>query len=149
MQFTIPQHMQDQKAENIKRFPALAIGLTQEEIDRQTPGNRILALTSHQKDACRHLASEVNWHPMYIAECCPTARPALLQKYGDLQWGTHCLNWQEEHDLSVADLAAKYKAEFAKIADRLFLPLDRHSDGVAMSAHDNSNEKYPCEVSAW
>ena len=33
MQFTIPQHIQDQKAANLKRFPALVFHLTQEQIN--------------------------------------------------------------------------------------------------------------------
>lgn len=149
MQFTIPQHMQDQTAANIKRWPALEIGLTEEEVSTSTPGNKILSLTAHQKEACRQLATEINWHPMYVAECCCAARPALLPEFGDSQWEAHCHNWQNEHDLSVADLAAKYKIEFERVADRLFEPLDRHSDGVLMSAHDSTNEKYPCAVSDW
>lgn len=147
MQFTIPQHMQNQKAKNIDRWPALAIGLSAEEISNSTPGNKILSLTPHQKTACRQLAAEINWHPMYVAECCCAQRPALLSEFGDIHWESHCRNWQNEHDLSVADLAAKYKIEFEKVADRPFEPLDRHSDGVLMSAHDNTKEKYPCAVS--
>lgn len=148
MQFTIPQHMQDQKAENIKRFPALAIGLTAEEISPLTPGNKILSLTDHQKAACRLLSVEINWHPMYIAECCSASRPALLPNYGDSQWENNCLNWQKEHDLSVVDLAAKYKVEFERVGYRLFEPIDQHRDGVLMSAHD-TKENYPCAVAGW
>jgi hypothetical protein len=46
-------------------------------------------------------------------------------------------------------LAKKYEQEFVRVADRLFEPLDRHSDGVLMSTHDNTNEKYPCPVKDW
>jgi hypothetical protein len=141
--------MQDQKAKNIKRVPALEIDLTEEEIARLTPGNKIVGLTNHQKAACRALASEINWHPMYVAECCPASRPALLKSITDTNWESQCQEWQAEHDLSVPELAARYQVEFARIADRLFEPLDRHVDGVIMSAHDNTNEKYPCPVGEW
>jgi hypothetical protein len=149
MQFVIPQHMQDQKAKNIKRWPALAIELTAEEISRLTPGGKILALTSHQKAACRLLAAEIGWHPMYCGEVCPTQRPALLSRSGDSTWEAHCQAWQDEHDLPVPALATKYRLEFERVADRLFEPLDRHSDGVLMSTHDNTREKYPCAVAEW
>ncbi len=149
MQFTIPQHMQDQKSKNIQRFPALATDLTQDQIDWLTPGNKIAGLTEHQKEACRMLAAEINWHPMYIGECGPMDRPELLPRYGDAEWESRCQSWQNEHDLPVADLAAKYREEFSKYADRLFEPLDRHVDGVLMSAHDNTKEKYPCPVAEW
>ena len=107
-------------------------------------------MTAHQKEACRVLAAQINWHPMYIAECCPQSRPPLLSDYGtEKQWEIHCKNWQAEHDSSIDDLVEKYKAEFERISDRLFEPLDRHESGVTMSAHDNTDERYPCAPGAW
>lgn len=150
MQFTIPQHIQDQKAANLERFPALALDLTQVQIDELTHGQKISKITAHQKEACRVLASQINWHPMYIAECCPQSRPPLLCNYGtEKQWAIHCEKWQAEHDSSVESLVEKYKTEFERISDRLFEPLDRHESGVTMSVHDNTDKRYPCAPGAW
>lgn len=150
MQFTIPQHFQDQKAINLDRFPALGIDLTQEQIDQLVYGQKISGLTTHQKEACRILATQLNWHPMYIAECCPQDRPPLLcNDANEEQWETHCKKWQAEHDTPIEELVEIYKIEFARVADRLFEPLDRHSSGALMSAHDNTKEKYPCKIANW
>ena len=137
-------------AANLERFPSLGDDLTQEQIDRCTYGEKISKLTSHQREACRELAVQINWHPMYVVECCPHARPPLLCEYGNEErWETHCRNWQSEHDLSIEELVGIYKDEFRRIADRLFEPLDRHSSGVLMSAHDNTPERYPCALADW
>ena len=149
MNFVLPAHMQNRKLGNIKRFPALVIDLTQDKINWLTPGNKVSGLTQHQKAACRLLAQRINWHPMYVAECCPMQRPELLPLHEDLAWEAQCQDWQNEHDSSIEDLAKKYEQEFTRVADRLFEPLDIHSDEVLMSAHDNTKEKYPCSVKEW
>ena len=150
MQEITPQRIQAQKKRNLNQFPALGINLTQDQINGLTHGEKISKMTAHQKTACRVLAEQINWHPMYIADCCPQLRPPLLCDYGtEKQWVIHCKNWQAEHDSSIEDLVEVYKIEFERIADRLFEPLDRHSSGVTMSAHDNTDERYPCAPGAW
>lgn len=137
-------------SENLSRFPALTIDLSQEQIDRTTPGMSILGLTSHQKSACRLVAQELNWHPSYVAELCPKKRPPLLRGSGAAHWEAHCQDWKEEHELSISELAEKYKIEFLSIADRIFEPLATHADGVKMSAHDmGMHSAYPCPVAEW
>lgn len=150
IKMTIPEHIQNQKLENLKRFPSLAIGLTQEQIEQATYGEKISKLSDHQRLACQLLAIEINFHPMYTTEICPQARPPLLCEYGsEKQWAIHCALWEIEHNASTEDLVKIYKIEFARIADRLLEPLDRHSSGVLMSSHDNTTERYPCDLADW
>ena len=150
MEFAIPYHIQESVAANLDRFPALGIELAQDQIARSVPGSRVAGLTSHQKSACRLAASRLNWHPMYVGEISPQSRPVLICGYGqEKHWETACEAWQAEHDVSVEDLAERYEEDFTRICDRVFEPIDLHSSGVRMSAHDNTSEKYPGHPDQW
>ena len=151
---TVPAHMQAEKAANIARFPALAIELTQEQIDNATPHQcTFTGLTSHQKAAIRIVAARNNWHPQYVAGSGGHhVRPGLFPAYShmeDKQWVAHCEAWQVEHDMPVEALADLIEVDFLRNAHRLFEPLCTHEDGVIMSAHDDDRYRYPCSVVEW
>jgi hypothetical protein len=135
----------------LKKYPALAIGLSPKEIEWATAHQSFRGLTAHQKAAIRLVADRQGWHPEYVATCgAVQARPRLIAPYGqEEQWEFHCEAWQLEHDASLEVLAEKIEAIFIERATRLFEPLCTHKDGVIMSTHDDDQYRYPCPVSQW
>jgi hypothetical protein len=137
--------------ENLQRYPALGIELNEKDINYCASANIISlkSLTEHQKAACRIASDLTGWHPCYIAENI-ISRPSLFRQITDLAWETKAKVWQSEHDMSVSDLAIKYKKEFLKVADRLYEPIEkRKEDGVIISCYDIGNGKDPCLAMEW
>ena len=136
--------------ENIKKYPALAIDLSAEEIDwyARGGGGDYKSPTDHQKAACRIAAKNLGWHPYYISEVCAAKRPSSMNEFADVIWDKKAARWQQQHDTTIEQLAVEYAEEFDEVGFRLYEPLDWR-EGVRISAHDMSNPDFPCALADW
>ena len=139
-------------AESIAKYPAIAIGLTAEQMS-QVGVRRFGGLTEHQIKACK-LAGELSkWHPQYVAEICAANRPPLFRLLStsedDLDWESAAQAWQREHDTEVSELAEVWASEMESAEAMKILEPISWSKGVRISAHDETVSKMPCPVSEW